>query len=386
MMEVKIRRHKIHRPSRLKRLSALLWPIRWYLPTILLLALIPLAKRFPGAVELLYARSWYPAVAYTYGAFTSLFPFSLLEAGICLAAALTAFLLFHGLRRRRRGPYWRAFAKWLLRAASIAVSVFMLFCGYNYYRLPLAQICGFPVRDSSVQELYGLCRELAGEANALRAGLPEDSRGVTRLSQGIFPLCRQAKSVFSGLAGKYEALPPYPIKPKPVFFSQAMSMAQITGVFCPVTFEANINADAPAYSIPAAMCHELAHTRGFMREDEANFLGYLACVNSDSPEFRYSGVMLALIHAQNRLYAADYGLFSASYEILSEGVRRDFAYNNVYWARFEGPVGDVSTAVNDAYLRLNDQSDGVQSYGRMVDLLLAEYRQRHETADAMQIQ
>ena len=31
--------------------------------------------------------------------------------------------------------------------------------------------------------------------------------------------------------------------------------------------------------------------------------------------------------------------------------------------------------MNDAYLRLNQQEDGVQSYGRMVDLLLAYYRE-----------
>ncbi|HPE16562.1 MAG TPA: DUF3810 family protein, partial [Oscillospiraceae bacterium] len=30
--------------------------------------------------------------------------------------------------------------------------------------------------------------------------------------------------------------------------------------------------------------------------------------------------------------------------------------------------------MNDAYLKANAQRDGVKSYGRMVDLLLAEYR------------
>lgn len=125
------------------------------------------------------------------------------------------------------------------------------------------------------------------------------------------------------------------------------------------------------------MCHELAHTRGFMREDEANFIGYLACRKSDSPECRYSGVMLALVHAENRLYAADRELFWQVDALLSDGVRRDFAANNAYWAQFEGPAAEVSTAVNNAYLRANNQSDGVASYGRMVDLLLADYRQRH---------
>ena len=30
--------------------------------------------------------------------------------------------------------------------------------------------------------------------------------------------------------------------------------------------------------------------------------------------------------------------------------------------------------MNDVYLKANDQSDGVQSYGRMVDLMLEYYQ------------
>lgn len=380
MMEVKIRHHRLARPAAFKTRAFFRHGL-WYLPTILLLALIPVAKRFPSTVETVFSRAWYQAVGYIYGTCTSLLPFSLLETGIVFLAGLGVWLIVRGIRKYlRREPaflYWKSVLKWICRGVSLTVGVFMLFCGYNYYRLPLAQSCGFSVRDSSPRELYDLCGELTQRANELRAALPEDELGVMRLSQGSLALSRQAGSVFSGLSQQYGVLPAYRIKPKPVLSSWAMSMMQITGVFCPITFEANVNIDAPAYSIPATMCHELAHTRGFMREDEANFLGYLACVESGVPEFEYSGVMLALVHAQNRLYSADRTLFQEQSSHLSDGVRRDFAYNNVYWARFEGPVAQVSTAVNNTYLQLNDQSDGVQSYGRMVDLLLADYRARH---------
>ena len=66
-----------------------------------------------------------------------------------------------------------------------------------------------------------------------------------------------------------------------------------TGIYIPYTFESNINVDVPAFSIPAIMCHELTHFRGFMRENEANFLGYLACMESPRDDFRYSGAMMA---------------------------------------------------------------------------------------------
>ena len=41
--------------------------------------------------------------------------------------------------------------------------------------------------------------------------------------------------------------------------------------------------------------------------------------------------------------------------------------------RFEGKVAEVSTQINDSYLKAHSQEDGVRTYGRMVDLMLAYY-------------
>lgn len=153
-----------------------------------------------------------------------------------------------------------------------------------------------------------------------------------------------------------------------------MSWLNITGIFFPFTFEANVNVDIPKYNIPAVMCHELSHLRGFMREDEANFLAYLACKNSASLDFQYSGYMLAFIYATNALYEVDKEAYSRIFNRLDPGVRRDISCQSNYWKQFEGPVADTATSINNGYLQANQQDDGVKSYGRMVDLLLAEQR------------
>ena len=147
--------------------------------------------------------------------------------------------------------------------------------------------------------------------------------------------------------------------------------------------EANVNIDISPYSIGATMCHELAHLRGFMREDEANYIACRACMASDSPDLQYSGTMLALIHTGNALYGKDPERYFTVYrEHYTEAVSRDLVANNEYWDQFEKPVigdtsiGEIADKVNDTYLKANDQTDGTQSYGRVVDLLLAEYKQR----------
>ena len=54
----------------------------------------------------------------------------------------------------------------------------------------------------------------------------------------------------------------------------------------------------------------------------------------------------------------------------------DLAYNNAFWDHFDGKVAEASTRVNDTYLKMQSQTDGVKSYGRMVDLMLAYYREQ----------
>lgn len=377
---IKVKHYKISAPSKSQR--RIQFFRRWWihLSPLPFLAFIPAAKAAPHIVELIFSRGWYSAVAYTYGFLTSLIPISLTELGILALTAACIWLLIREIRYCWRiGSVQRFFRNvlfWSTRFICGIVALFMVLCGFNYYRIPFAESCGLTIQDSSPQELYALCMELGQEANQLREQVPENDLGVTELTKNSFRLAREAKESFENLSGN-PVLPNYPVSPKPVFNSWAMSLMEITGVFCPITFEANVNTDAPDHGIPASMCHELAHTRGHMHEDEANFIAYLACRESPYPEFRYSGVMLALSHASSRFRRADPELYQEWLAQLSDKVQMDFRYESVYWSRFETPVGDVSTAVNHAYLQLNSQKDGVQSYGRMVDLLLADYRARH---------
>jgi len=54
-------------------------------------------------------------------------------------------------------------------------------------------------------------------------------------------------------------------------------------------------------------------------------------------------------------------------------VKKDLEQRTEYWRKFEGPVQNASSSVNDVYLKSNLQQDGVASYGRVVDLLLGYY-------------
>lgn len=258
--------------------------------------------------------------------------------------------------------------------ASIICFVFVFFCGINYHRLTFTEVSGFEIKDSTTQELYELCLDLTDKTNALRGELSENSDGVSETKLTYAELAEKCWEVYDTLESTYPTLVSGYSATKPVHFSDIMSYSGITGVFFPFTYEANVNVAVPQYSLPATMCHELTHLRGYMREDEANFIAYLACKASDEPFIQYSGYMLALTYSLNRLRSDDTELYYDIYDKISADVKTDLRYSNSYWSAHEGIVEEISDKVNDVYLKVNNQDDGVKSYGRMVDLLLAEHR------------
>ncbi|MCI9274340.1 MAG: DUF3810 domain-containing protein [Clostridiales bacterium] len=346
------------------------------------LALTLTASYSPAFAEW-YAVTVYPALSRAVNFIASLLPVSVAElAALCLLPAILVYLFF-ALRRivRRKGERALCACKSavsILCAVSVVYASYALLCGINYHRYPFAQVSGLSVQASPVDQLEGLCAELAETASSLREQIKEDSSGVAASSfADSFQVAREAQTAYDKLAARFPTLTRGYGQPKPVVASRLMSYCQITGIFIPFTCEANVNVDIPYYNLPSTMCHELTHLRGYMREDEANFIAYLASLQSDSPDFQYSGVMLAYAYVENALYRADQQAWREASALLSDGVRRDLAANSAYWKQFEGPVAEISSQVNDSYLKANKQEDGVKSYGRMVDLLLADYRQRH---------
>ena len=111
-----------------------------------------------------------------------------------------------------------------------------------------------------------------------------------------------------------------------------------------------------------------------MNEAESNFIAYLACSESEDDYFRYSGNCLALLYSMNALYSANYELWYELRIQYPDYISADMAAQNEYVRAHDTKVAEVSDKVNDTYLKLNDQQDGVRSYGKMVDLLLAYRR------------
>ncbi|MBO5845558.1 MAG: DUF3810 family protein [Clostridia bacterium] len=141
------------------------------------------------------------------------------------------------------------------------------------------------------------------------------------------------------------------------------------------TGEANINVNFPDYTIPYTAAHELAHQRGIAREDEANFVAFLVCIESEDRYIRYSAYLNLYEYVANALYSADPDLYFQVRAKLSNDVKGEMrAYSEFYDKYRESVASDVSEAVNNTFLVIQG-TEGTKSYGMVVDLAVAYYKQ-----------
>lgn len=261
-----------------------------------------------------------------------------------------------------------------VRLAAIALGVYAgytLLWGVYYYGDDFIAESGLESSEISLEELETVTLYFAGLLN-------EYSGQVQRDEQGCYTADREAilarsNQVYRGLERDFPCLEGPDINAKGLRFSKILSYMDFTGFFFPFTAEANLNTDFPPGLFASTVAHELAHQRGVAKEQEANFVAVLACLDYGDADFCYSACMLAYTHLGNALHAADYGAWELVYRGLDEKVLRDFAANRAYWQQFETPVQTVSTGLYEGFLQSYEQTLGMKSYGACVDLLVNYY-------------
>lgn len=358
----------------------LLKRLLFILPGVAAYIVTKYAQYNPGWTEQVYSRPVYPVLSTAAGFLLSLVGFSATEWLVVLFLLFCLGYIVYYVRKVIVSKDGRGMIAYrgAAGAAAIFCTVYFIFtalCGLNYHRRTFTYYTGYYVEQSSVEELRQLCMSLAGDIGRVREQLGEDTDLYATGRGGFDYYAKQSVLAMQILAEQYPVLDRSLYSaPKPVVMSKLMSNAGIGGVFFPFTLESNINVNAPFFTLPSTMAHELAHQCGFMREDEANFIAYLACKQSDEPMMIYSGLFLAFNHSISALKEVDPKLVADIMSGLSQAVRHDMVQHAQFWNRYDGIISNVSSTINDMYLKANNQADGVYSYDRMVNLLLAEQR------------
>lgn len=344
-----------------------------------------------------YIASVLPIWINTYARLTGLVPFSVGEAMIVLGVLLLAgavllgfitigILIFSkkGRLRKRTINVCKAYYEGI---TWVALSVFVLLtlnCFLFYHATDLTE--KYELDTSIVKGEYNL-EELAKtrnyivkKCNELSVQMPRDTEGNIVYSKDMQ---QTAIECMQALGEDYEQLSGYYPRPKEIYFSGFLSQQHMQGYYFPFSMEANFNKLMKDAAKPATMCHELAHLKGFIQEDEANMLSYLACINSDDLFFQYSGYLSVLNYLDNDYYDSinrDNAVYLSHIRI-SRQVRTDNEFlSEEAWEGVEEKailktevVDKVSNQFTDTVLVLNGVEDGTLSYSRVVGLLMDYY-------------
>lgn len=234
----------------------------------------------------------------------------------------------------------------------------------------------------TLQDLTALRNMLVEKCNELSGQMQRTEEGEI-IYEGN--MGKKAISDMQALGETYDALQGFYPMPKPLYFSDFVSQQYMLGYYFPFSMEANYNKVAYVTNLPVTMCHELAHLKGYIQEDEANFIGFLACISSDDLLFQYSGYLSVLNYVNNDFYEAigeDYERYMAEVQIDRQVYEDAVFVRKEDWDRIEKEavvdtevVDAVSTGFVETSLKLNGVDDGMVAYSRVVGLLLQWYCQ-----------
>lgn len=304
---------------------------------------------------------------------TSLLPFSLAELLLYLLLPGAVIIVIAFVRAsHERGRAVRLLAV-LLATVSLLYSSFVLTLGLSFGTPALDEKLGFSERDVSAEELRDTLTVIRDNINEC-AGEIEYRDGEARTPHTNAELSELICKAYRTAAEVYPAINTFDSRFKPALSGEIMTACGTLGIYSYFTGESNLNMTYPDFSLPFTVAHEFAHQRGFARENEANFVAFLVCIGSEDPFIRYSGYMTMYQYVSSALSRADSDAYTEVAAELSATARDDL---RAYYARarkYDGTVIDkVSSAMNDTYLKING-TVGVRSYGLVVDLAVAYYR------------
>jgi hypothetical protein len=267
----------------------------------------------------------------------------------------------------------------MIRALSALCCVWIIFVfGFagGYKGTSLDKKLGFERKKVSPEELEYTASVLLDEVNAICDEIDFIPNGASVMPYSFEEMTKKLNEAYITLEERYDAISTFYSRPKQVILSEPWTYTHIAGVYTFFTGESNINVNFPDYTLPFTTAHEMAHQRGISREDEANFVAFLACAASDDPYIRYSGYQNLYEYVRSALYSADKDAYSSVRA--REDLRiqyESYSYSLFFDKYRENVAANVSGTINNSYLQ-SQGTVGTKSYGMVVDLACAYFKQK----------
>lgn len=324
------------------------------------------------AVAELFSRNFSRWCVTAVGSVTSVLPFSLFEALIILAVfGVVVYIVY--LCESIRFRQWKRLLSITLTVLIVVLLVLTCYVSVAtpaYYREPLDLDLYNISTDGkfSYEEAVQLAESVLDEINEIGPLLQRDSDGYLVYPYDNNELNKLIAEQYAKLTSDYfNSFTPIA---KPIVNSWFMSEMQISGISFLPTAEPNFNRNLfSLYSYPVVVAHEIAHSKGVMREGDANTLAYYITLSSEDIYVKYSG--LVSVYNQAIGLVSLYPNSQADVERLYDMASSSWAYKDIIvssrlWSSYT-MFGDIGEFFNNIYLIFNGQS-GTDSYVPLPDI------------------
>ncbi len=307
---------------------------------------------------------------------TGIFPFSLAEIVVATIPVWFVLAVIFIIKVSKQGIVK------MIRLACSMLAVLMIF--YSLYVLMYAAGFNNPTLDLkmefdkqpvSAKQLQKTAVQLTNEINKLVDKIEYEDKSFSKMPYSLDEMNKRLIGAYKNASEKYSFIKTFSSRFKPIILSEPLTYTHISGIYSYLTGESNINTNFPDYTLPYTAAHELAHQRGFSREDEANFIAFLVCSESDDDYIKYSGYVGMYEYVVSALNSASRDMYLEIGYDLDIRVRYEMQAYNDFFEKYRGSVASkISGAVNDTVIKIQGDPDGEKSYGLTVDLAVAYYK------------
>ena len=332
-----------------------------------------LFKRFPDFFFPAYrniSKKWIELLS----RITGIFPFSIWDILMVVLFILAIVSLVFAIKKKR-------FVKWVCNIFLIvSVLCFVTVYGWmlNHYAPDLSTYIGLDVKEYSVDQLIDACEYYLLKAGELSEKMDRDEEYHLK-NYDVYETGEIAGKAYKNIEEEYPIFKGSDVRVKSFsLIGDYLLYNDIVGMFMPLDGESSVCGHAASVQLPYYMCHEAAHRLGLASEQETNFAAFMACINNEDKRFLYSGYYMAFSYCFSSLYKVDPEKALAIYEKYSEDrgvllVRYDRSDAAEVYKKYESKLSEVSDHINDTYLKTFSEEDGIQSYGKVTDYLIAYY-------------
>ena len=304
---------------------------------------------------------------------TYIFPFSVAEMLLWFSPVILGIVIY--LAVKCAGRSWQSFSRFasgFLALITLVYSLFTFSIGATYYGTKVAVKMGIDRRDVSAEELYQTALLLLEGASAELDEVLFPEGTYSAMPYSYDEMNEKLNAAFSEVCEKYNGIDKLYSRTKPVILSPYWTYTHISGLYTFFTGEANVNTNYPDFVMVSSAAHEMAHQRGVVSEDEANFIAFVVCTASDDPFLRYAGYLDVYQNVASSLASASRELYGELMKSVPKEISGELNAYAVFFDKYrENVAADVAGSVNNAYIENHNQPAGIKSYGMVVDLVVS---------------